>query len=131
MRIPRRRRPRKGDIGVPQAVDLDDLAGRVRYVGSTEHKDFPSFAGIPRLRADASICPREIRDQAMVEDWLRSAIRRGAVSKRFNGGFPRYIWYRSGDTVFEARLVNQGDGSYKGYPLGRDEWPAGIEELYG
>lgn len=118
-------------MGVPQDTNLDELASRVQYIGSPEHKDFPSFAGIPRLKADASTCPREIRDKEMVEDWLRSAIRRGAVSKNFTGDFPRYVWYKSGDTVFEARLVNQGDGSYKGYPLGEDEWPRGIEDLYG
>ena len=32
---------------------------------------------------------------------------------------------------FEGRLVNRGDGSYKGYQLGDDEWPDGINELYG
>ena len=32
---------------------------------------------------------------------------------------------------FEGRLVNRGDGSYKGYQLGEDEWPDGINELYG
>jgi hypothetical protein len=33
-------------------------------------------------------------------------------------------------TDFEARLVNRGNGSYKGYPLSADEWPREIEELY-
>ena len=27
--------------------------------------------------------------------------------------------------------MNRGDGSYKGYQLGDDEWPDGIDELYG
>ncbi len=66
----------------------------------------------------------------MVRGWLRSAIRRGAVSGPWEGGFPRYVWHREGGTVFEGRLVNRGDGSYKGYPLNEDEWPRGIEELY-
>ena len=33
-------------------------------------------------------------------------------------------------TVFEGRLVNRENGEYKGYPLDRDEWPAGIEEFH-
>ena len=99
-------------------------------MGSPEHKDFPSFAGRPRLRADASLCPREIRDQELVSEWLRSAIRRGAVGGPWEGGFPRYVWHREGDVVFEGRLVNRGSGSYKGYPLDEDEWPRGIEEIY-
>ena len=46
------------------------------------------------------------------------------------GGFPRYVWYKDGGTIFEGRLVNRGSGSYKGYPLGEDEWPDGIEAIY-
>ena len=45
-------------------------------------------------------------------------------------GFPRYVWYKDGGTIFEGRLVNRGIGSYKGYPLGDDEWPDGIESFY-
>ena len=127
MRATQRKRPRKREIRIPSHVDLHALAGRVRYVGSREHKDIPSFAGQPRLRADASCCPREVVNQGQVEQWLRSAIRRGAVGAPWEGDFPRYVWYRWGDVVFEGRLVNRGDGSYKGYPLGEDEWPRGIE----
>ena len=45
-------------------------------------------------------------------------------------GFPRYVWYKYGEMIFEARLVNRGSGSYKGYPLEKDEWPEGIEDVY-
>ena len=113
---------------VPPDIDLDSLANRVTYVGSPEHKDIPSFAGRPHPRADASLCPREIRDVEVVTEWLRSAIRQGATGGLWEGGFPRYAWYKHEDTVFEGRLVNRGDGSYKGYPLEPREWPAGIEQ---
>ena len=126
MRAPKRRRPKKREISVPPDTDLDGLAAMARYVGSPEHKDFPSFAGQPRPRGDASLCPREIRDVAIVTEWLRSAIRRGSTGAPWEGGFPRYVWHKDGDTVFEARLVNRSDGSYKGYPLARAEWPPGI-----
>ena len=79
MRATRRRRPRKRRICVPPGTDLDVLADRVTYVGSPEHKDFPTFAGQPRLRGDASRCPREITDREMVRGWLCSSIRRGAT----------------------------------------------------
>ena len=44
-------------------------------------------------------------------------------------GFPRYAWYKHGETVYEGRLVNSGRGEYKGYPLERSEWPAAFEGI--
>ena len=74
MRSPRRKRPRIRRIFVSADADLNDLARRAIYVGSPEHKDVRSFAGQPRLRADASCCPREI-DLETARRWLRSAIK--------------------------------------------------------
>ena len=130
MRAPRRKRPRRRTINIPPDTDLEDLAARVVYEGSPEHKNIPSFAGRPRLRADASCCPREITDREMVSGWLRSAIRRGAIGAPWEGELPRYVWYKQDNIVFEARLVNRENGSYKGYPLDDDEWPRGIEQIY-
>lgn len=91
----------------------------------------PSFAGQPRPRADATICPRELtRDPERVQDWLRDAVTRGAVSALWEGGYPRYVWYKDGDRVYEGRLVNQGLGEYKGYPIESHEWPDGVEVAY-
>ena len=129
MRAPNRRRPRRRQIHIPPDVDLNHLTSLVVYRGSSEHKDIPSFAGPPRLRADASCCPREITEQ-LASQWLRIAIRRGVVGAPWEGGFPRYLWYRDGDRVYEGRLVNSGNGEYKGYPLDTDEWPSGLEAWY-
>lgn len=123
MRSPRRRRPRQRTLDVPSGTDLNALADRVRYTGSPEHKDAPTFAGQPRLRGDASLCPREYNNLDLVTGWLRAAIRAGSTGAPWESGFPRYVWHREQDTVFEARLVNRGNGAYKGYPLERDEWP--------
>jgi hypothetical protein len=133
MKAPKRRRPLVRTIDPQPSPDLADLAGVVKYVGSPEHKDSPSFAGQPRPRADASICDRRLsRKQHQLNRWLRTAIARGAVSEHREGGFPRYVWYKDGDVVFEGRLVNRDAGWYKGYPLSdRGEWPEGIESLYG
>lgn len=131
MRSPQRKRPRKREINVPFGMDLDDIASRATYIGSPEHKDYPSFAGQPQHRGDdASLCPRWIKDKEVVTKWLRSAIRRGAVGAPWEGGFPRYVWHREGDTVFEGRLTNKALGEYKGYPLCKREWPRGIEDIY-
>ena len=131
MRAPKRKRRRIRTIHVEPGVDLDKLAERVRYEGSAEHKDYHSFAGSPRLRSDATPCPPEVKDPKMVCAWLRSAIRRGATGELWEGDFPRYIWYKRGNVVYEGRLVNRGLGSYKGYELEQDEWPENIDEFYG
>jgi hypothetical protein len=128
MRAPRRRRPLVREIAPAlQGVDLQAVAAKASYIGSPEHKDTPSFAGQPRPRADAAICDRSLAGkQGRVTRWLRKAIRLGSVSAYWEGGFPRYVWHRQEDVVFEARLVNQGNGQYKGYPLNREEWPQGL-----
>ena len=132
MRAPKRRRPRTREISPPPGrADLHALADRARYIGSPEHKDTASFVGQPRLRADASCCPRELAENPRaINEWLRSAIRRGATGTPWEGAFPRYVWYKHEETVFEGRLVNRETEEYKGYPLDRNEWPAGIEEFY-
>ena len=123
MRSPKRRRPRRRERFVPPNTNLGAVAARIKYVGSPERKDVPTDAGPPRPRGDASICPRQYNDAQLVTSWLCSAIRAGSTGGRWEGGFPRYAWHKEKDTVFEARLVNSGDGSYKGYPLNDDEWP--------
>lgn len=47
----------------------------------------------------------------------------GACGDYREGDFPRYLWIRAGTQCYEARLVNQGLGQYKGYPIESDEWP--------
>jgi hypothetical protein len=133
MRAPKRRRPLQRKITPPPAgFSLKKVARKVRYVGSPEHKSGPSFAGMPRPRADASICDQSLSVMLVtVNKWLRSAVSKGTVGGQWEGGFPRYAWYKNGDIVYEARLTNQGKGEYKGYPIRRDEWPEGIEKHHG
>jgi hypothetical protein len=58
-----------------------------------------------------------------VQEWLRQAFVAGNVSADLEGGFPRYVWARVTDQVYEARLTNSGLGQYKGYPLNDHEAP--------
>lgn len=128
MRAPQRYRPSLRKIHpLRPDVDMDLVAERSSYVGSPEHKDMPSFAGRPRPRADASICDRAFADrQTELTDLLRDAIRRRVVGHPWEGGYPRYVWASIDGEVYEARLVNQGTGEYKGYMLTRSEWPEGM-----
>ena len=136
MRAPKRKRPLRreivaGDSRVAMQSQLEQLSKIVTYVGSPEHKRSPSFAGHPRPRADASICPKELLDhQEKINGWLSCAVNKGSISEEFEGNFPKYVWYKDDDHVFEARLVNKIQGTYKGFPLNPEEWPTGIEVLY-
>lgn len=119
-------------IAQPTGRDLEAVASAATYIGSPEHKDTPSFAGQPQPRADASICDRSLAsDRERVQQWLVDGIRLGTVSGYWEGDFPRYVWYKDGETVYEGRLVNRTQGEYKGFPLEPAEWPPGIESFYG
>lgn len=83
-----------------------------------------------RPRADASICDRRLGDREQLTSWLSQAIMRGAFGRLWEGSFPRYVWYKDGDIVYEGRLINRESGEYKGYPLESDEWPPNISQLY-
>ena len=73
---------------------------------------------------------RRCLQQEEVTAWLRDAIKRGTFGELWEGSFPRYVWYKAGETVYEARLLNCESGEYKGYPLEADEWPPSIATFY-
>lgn len=123
MRAPKRKRPHRTQrTEPPPGVTLHEVAGQVIYVGSPEHKSYPSFAGGPALRSDASRCPPRLADPEQLTGWLQAAIRGGSCGGQWLGGFPRYVWYRENDQCYEAMLVNQQAGWYKGYPAECPEW---------
>ena len=127
MRAPRRKRPlRRAISAVPPGIDLAKVAEEAVYVGSSEHKSFPSFAGPPKLRSDATRCDPSFDDVSVLTEELRKAIRRGQVGAPWEGSFPRYAWARIDHDCYEARLVNSGNGQYKGYPLHPSECPGEI-----
>ena len=66
------------------------------------------------ILVDSSITHQPMR--FLVECWLREAIRNGQVDA-WNRGFPRYVWFRSGDELYEAREGSPGSGKYHEYPL--------------
>lgn len=105
-------------MAVPEGVVPADVAERCRHVGSPYHKDVPSFAGTTRApRPDASICPRDLAQaRELVEGWLRAAVLAGQHGV-WEQEFPRYIWYREGGIIYEARQGSPGSGEYHGYPL--------------
>ncbi len=117
---------RRRVVAPPEGVDLTLLAQRVSYVGSSEHKTFPSFAGPFNPRADASKCDPKLADRHELTRWLREAITAGDTGQLWEGDFPRYAWCKHDGVTYEARLSNPELGEYKGYPLEPDENVEGL-----
>lgn len=127
VRAPKRRRPPPRRLADPPSdVDVEAAAAGAQYVGSAEHKSFPSFAGPARLRADATPCSPTLADANELTLWLRRAISARQTSGRWEGGFLRYAWLDVDGTVYEARQLGPGSGQYKGYALSSDQRPAGL-----
>lgn len=108
-------------------MNLAVLASRAVYVGSAEHKTYPSPAGPPKPRADATKCDPKLHGNfSVLTGWLRSGIEAGQTGAPWEGDFPRYVWYEHNGTTYEARLVNQEQGLYKGYEILERERPEGL-----
>lgn len=128
MRTPSRQRAmRRSLLAPPPGVNLQDVASKLKYVGSPEHKSRPSFAGpAPKLRSDASKCDPSLGNARQLTGWLRNGLKEGNLGAPWEGSFPRYIWYFGKGQWYEGRLVNRDQGHYKGYPVDADQLPNGL-----
>jgi hypothetical protein len=107
----------------PVGVDLTELAAQATYIPYAVHKIHHVPGTAPSRRSDATPCPIEVT-LAEAQTWLRDAITVGDVGGSWDGKpYPRYVWTRIEERVFEARLSNQELGQYHGYPIDRQEWP--------
>jgi len=96
-------------------------------VDSAEHKTYPSAAGRPARRYDATKCDASLHgDFVELTSWLSRGILAGSVGTPWEGDFPRYVWVKEGDIWYEGRLVNSEQGTYKGYAIRDSELPAGL-----
>lgn len=125
MRVRFQRNKRREIADWPDGVPSpSEVAARVRYVGSPEHKSHPSEGGPGRLRSDATQCaPALTQDLAGNTDALRRGILGQCVSAGFDGDFPRYVWTWLGEDLYEARHIHGPEGTYKGYKLESIEYP--------
>jgi hypothetical protein len=129
-RPPRGGNRRRAIAAIPPDVDLNSVADRVNYIGSSKHVNVRSWRGIPpRPEPDASLCPPElVQNRQAVLELLRAAILAGHTGGEWNGGFPEYAWCRWNGSILEARLTNAGLGEYKGYPLHEFQTVQGLPE---
>ena len=127
MRAIKRKRPPLRNKGPQSGLDFENIAKRARYTGSPEHKDHKSFVGQPKRRSDASVCDVSLATKKReITKWLKNAIKNKQIGEFFEGDFPRYVWHKEEDVVYEARLINRTTGEYKGYPLLSSEAPSWI-----
>lgn len=110
----------------PDGVSLSQVAEDAKYTGSPYHRTRPVDGVRPVYKRGDSQCPKEIQgNPTLVREWLRESIRAGNVG-RFDQGFPKLVWKRVGDRIFEARQGSPGSGEYHGYPLDPDEEVRGL-----
>jgi hypothetical protein len=99
-----------------------DLAEQVRYGGNPEHKKDPGDFGLTPPsgpRPEKSLCDAvDIFSRQDALNYLKSGLRRGLISDRFNGRWPQNIWSLTEDgNPLEAQLENPEMGTYHGYPM--------------
>ncbi len=78
----------------------------------------------PRIKP-ATPCPR-VWKASEANDALRLAIRNERVSEAWEDGFPRYVWHRDGETIYEARHTRGPHGTYHAYPIEAADAPRGL-----
>lgn len=108
----------------------NEVAERAQYVGSAEHKGSWSPLHNPRLRSDASDCPRKLStDPSKNTEHLRRGLLTRCVGRDFEDGFPRYVWVWVDGCLYEARHMRGPVGTYKAYPLELVDMPKDAEGL--
>jgi len=105
-----------------RVAELQALASRARYGGNPEHKKNPGdFGLVPPSdpRQGKSLCDvAKIFKRNEAEELLRAGLRKGLVSDRMAGEWPKNVWSVTDDGfAMEAQLENPDLGTYHGYPM--------------
>ena len=98
------------------------LVHSVQYGGNPEHKKNPGDFGLTPPtdpRPGKSLCDGAgIFTRSVALELLRAGLRRGLVSDRFVGDWPKNIWSMTEHGMaLEAQLENPSSGVYHGYPM--------------
>jgi hypothetical protein len=114
------------------ALSPEEIAVKVKYIGSPIHKSYTSPAGPPALKADEAKCDKYNRSEwQKLTEVLQDAIRAQCVGQ-FRGEFPSRAWAWINGVLHEARLTGQGQGDYHGFPINdKKQYPLKIETREG
>ena len=128
----RKREGNRPDRRVVDAAQIsveirEELARRLRYVGSAYHKLGPGDYGFKPFshnpRPSKSPCD-QLRAVLFAEasELFRRGIEFGVMSSFANGGVPKYVWaVDDHNEVYEAKTRPERETDYHGYRLGDDE----------
>ena len=105
-----------------RADELEKLSCRACYGGNAEHKKNPGDFGLTPPsdpRQGKSLCDiAKVFKRDEAEKLLREGLRKGLVSDRMMGEWPKNVWSVTADGLaMEAQLENSGLGTYHGYPM--------------
>ncbi|OWQ86975.1 hypothetical protein CDN99_19960 [Roseateles aquatilis] len=111
--------PREVDL---RQQELERLAERARYGGNPEHERNPGDFGLTPPsgpRPGKSLCDAvRVFKRAEAEQLLRQGFKRGLVSDRRDGVWPKNVWSMTADGMpLEAQVENPELGTYHGYPM--------------
>lgn len=101
---------------------IAQLAEEVTYGGNPEHKMNPGDFGLTPPsgpRPGKSLCDSaSIFSKAMALKYLKQGLKKGLVSDRSEGIWPKNVWAVTEDGfALEAQLENPEKGTYHGYPM--------------
>jgi hypothetical protein len=115
----------------PDFTHLKNLSEKVKYQCNPSHK-IESFDGVhPQPIPNKSKCPKGLTNRnGELDNWLKVAFEKGAVSERWMGGFPAQVWFiDEGGRIFEAKQERADSGIYHGYQL-EISIPKGLHTLF-
>jgi hypothetical protein len=123
--FPGHARPKRVDPQ-PDRSKIEIAAANAVYSPSNYH--CPGSKGeAPKRRVKyASICPKRWSTQAATEA-LRQALCNGHVSEAWEDGFPRYVWHKDGEVIYEARHTRGPHGTFHAYPIEKFQIPDGLK----
>jgi hypothetical protein len=109
----------------PDPTMIAAAAARAVYAAS-EYHCHGSKGEAPKKRAEyASICPKRWSSEAATQA-LRRALTNGQVSEAWEDGFPRYVWHKDGEVIYEARHTRGPHGTFHAYPIEKYQIPDGL-----
>jgi len=107
----------------PNRVLIAVAAQKATYEPSHYHCRLPDGRPVRARAKPASLCPRDWTIPEATSA-LRSAILKEYVSEKWEDGFPRYLWLREGEVIYEARHTRGPHGLYHAYPITAAEAPS-------